>query len=94
MVNNDNIGLQCLLVRHERFDRSVDAKEMKTKDCEETACAFLTMITKKNRPTKTWVDKGAENAGELKKLSKAERIKIYSTLSETEAAFAEVTKRS
>ena len=52
------------------------------------------MITKKNRPRKIGVDKGTEFAGDLKKLCKAEGIQIYSTMSETKAAFAKRTKRS
>ena len=52
------------------------------------------MITKKNGPKKILVDKGTEFAGEFKKLWKAEGIQIYSTMSETKAAFAERTKRS
>ena len=65
---------------------------MKTKDSKETVRAFLTMITKKNRPKKIWVDKRTEFAGEFKKLCKAEKIHIYSTLGETKAAFAERNK--
>ena len=90
----DNNGVKYLLVRQDLFDRTVDANWMKTKDSKETVRAFLTMITKKNRPKKIWVDKGTEFAGEFKKLSKAERIQIYSTMSETKAAFAERTIRS
>ena len=82
-----------LLVRQDLFDRTVDAKENKSKDSKETVRAFLTMITKKNRP-KIWVDKGTEFAGEFKKLCKAEGVQIYSTMSETKAAFAERTIRS
>ena len=67
---------------------------MKTKDSKETVRAFLSMITKTNRPRNIWVDKGSEFAGEFKKLCKAEGIQIYSTLSETKAAFAERTIRS
>ena len=52
------------------------------------------MITKKNRPKKIWVDKGTDFAGEFKKICKAEGIRIYSTMSETKAAFAERTIRS
>ena len=37
------------------------------------------------------VDQGTEIAGEFKKFCSAERIEIYSTISETEAAFAERT---
>ena len=87
-------GVKYLLVRQDLFDRTVDAKGMKTKDSMETVRAFLTMITKKNRPKKMWFDKGTEFAGEFKKICKAEGIQIYSTMSETKAAFAERTIRS
>ena len=80
--------------RQDLFDRTVDAKGMKTKDSKETGRAFVSMITKKNRPRKICVDKGTEFAGEFKKLCKAEGIQIYSTKSETKAAFAERTMRS
>ena len=76
----DNNGVNYLLVRQDLFDRTVDAKGMKTKDSKETVHAFLTMITKKNRPKKIWADKGTEFAGEFKKLCKAEGIQIYSTM--------------
>ena len=87
-------GVKYLLVRQDLFDRTVDAKGMKTKDSKETLCGFLTMILKKNRPNKIWVDKGTEFAGEFKKLWKAKGIQIYSTMKETKAAYAERTIRS
>ena len=58
-------GVRHLLVHQGLFDRTVDAKRMKTKDSKETVRAFLTMITNKNRPEKVWVDKGTEIAGEF-----------------------------
>ena len=93
----DNNGVKYRLFPQDLFDRTVDAKGMKTKNSKEAVCAFfafLTMITKKNRPKKNWVDKGTEFAGEFKKLCKAEGIQNYPTLSETKAAFAERTIRS
>ena len=90
----DNNGVNYLLARQDLFDRTVYAKGMKTKDSKETVRAFLTMITKKNRPKKIWVEEGTEFAGEFKKICKAEGIQIYSTMSETKAAFAERTIRS
>ena len=90
----DKNGTENLLVRQDLFGRAVGAKGMKTKNSKETVRAFLTMITKKNRPRKDWVDKGTEFAGEFKKLCRAEGIQIYSTMSETKAAFAERTIRS
>ena len=90
----DKNGVKYLLVRQDLFDRTVDAKGMKTKDSKETVRAFLTMITIKNRPKKIWVDKGTDFAADFEKFCKAERIQIYSTMSETKAAFAERTIRS
>ena len=90
-VAKDNNGVKYLPFRQDLFDRTVDAKGMKKVDSKETVPAFLTMITKKNRPKTIWVDEGTELAGEFKKLCKAEGIQIHSTMSETEAAFAERT---
>ena len=64
---------------------------MKTKDSQETVKALSTIITKKNRPKKIWVDKGTAFAGAFKKFCSAEVIQVYSTMSETKAAFAERT---
>ena len=76
------------------FDRTVVAKARKTKVSKETVRAVLTIITRRNRPKNVWVDKGTEFAGELKNYCKAEEKQIYSTMKETEAAFAEPTIRS
>ena len=93
-IAKDNIGVKYLLVRQDLFNRTVDARRMKSKDSKKTVCAFLSMITKKNRLKKIWVHKGTEFAGEFKNLCKAEGIQIYSTMSETKTAFAERTIRS
>ena len=90
----ENNGLKYLLVRQDLFDRTVNAKGMKTKDSQETVKAFSSMVTKKNRPKKIWVDKGTDFAGAFKKFCAAEGIQVYSTMSETKAAFAERTIRS
>ena len=45
-------GVKYLLVRKYLFDRTVNAKGMKTKDSQETVKAFSSMITKINRPKK------------------------------------------
>ena len=52
------------------------------------------MITKKNRPRKIWVDKGTEFNGAFTNCCAAEGIQVYSTMTETKAAFAERTRRS
>ena len=90
----DKNGVKYLLVRQDLFDRTVDAKRMKTKDSKETVKTFSKMITKKNRAKKNWVDQGTEFAGDFKKFCSAEGIEIYSTMSETKAAFEERTIRS
>ena len=89
-----NNGVNYLLVRQDLFDRTVNARGMKTNDSQETVKAFSAMLTKKNRPKKIWVDKGTEFAGAFKKFCAAEGIQVYSTMSETKAAFAERTIRS
>ena len=90
----ENNGVNYLLVRQDLFDRTVNAKGMKTKYSQETVKAVSSMITKKNRPKKIWVDRGTEFAGAFKKFCVAEGIQFYSTMSETKAAFAERTIRS
>ena len=63
-----NNGVKYLLVRQDMFDRIVNAGGMKTKDSQETVKDLSSMITKKNRPIKIWVDKGTEFAGACKKV--------------------------
>ena len=43
----DSNGVKYLLVRQDLFDRTVDAKGMKSKESKETVRAFLTMTTEK-----------------------------------------------
>ena len=59
-------GVNYLVVRQDLFDRNVDAKGLKTKGSKETVRSFLSMITKKNRHKKIWVDKGIDFAGKIK----------------------------
>ena len=93
-LSTDNNGVKYLLVRQDLFDRTVDAKGMERRDSKETVKIFSKMNTKRNRPKKIWVDQGTEFAGEFKKCCSAEGIQIYSTMSDTKAAFAERTIRS
>ena len=90
----ENNGVKYLLVRQDLFDRTVNAKGRKTKDSQETVKASSSMVTKKNRTKKFWAYKGTEFAGAFKKFCAAEWIQVYSTMSETKAAFAERTIRS
>ena len=49
-VAKEIIGVKCcLLVHRNLFDRTVDAKGMKTIDCEEAVGAFSTMIRNMER---------------------------------------------
>ena len=90
----ENNGVKYLLVRQDLFDRNVNAKRMKTKDSQETVTAFSSMITKRNRPKKIWVDKKTEFAGAFNMSCTAEGIQVYPTMSDTKAASAERTIRS
>ena len=90
----ENNGVMYLLVRQDLFDRTVNAKEMKTKDSQETVKAFSSTITKRNRPKKIWVDKGTEFAGAFQNFCAAEGMQVYSAMNESRAAFAERTIRS
>ena len=54
----ENNGVKYLLVRQDLFDRTVNAKGMKTKDSQETVKAFSSMITKKNRTKKFGLTRG------------------------------------
>ena len=48
----DNNNVKYLVIFRDVFDRTLDAKGMKTKDSKETVRTFLTMITEKNRRKK------------------------------------------
>ena len=50
--------------------------------------------TKKERPKKVWVEKGAEVASEFSKVCKTEGLQTYSTVSDIEATIAERAIRS
>ena len=69
----DNNDVKYLLVRQDLFDRTVDAKGMKTKDSTETVRAFLSMIAKKFVPKKF---------GLTRKQNLLESLKIFAKLKE------------
>ena len=94
ILAKENNVVKYLLVLQDLFKRTVKAEGKKSKDSQETVRAFLSMVTKRNRPKKIWVYKGVEFAGACKKFCAAEGIHVYSTMSETKAAFAERTIRS
>ena len=90
----ENNGVKCLLVRQDLFHRTINAEGTKRKVSQETVKAVSSMITKRNRPKKIWVDKGTEFAGAFNECCAVDRIQVYSTMSETKGAFAERTIRS
>ena len=51
-------GVIYLLVRQDLFDRTVNAKGIKTKDSQETVKTFRSMITKSNLPKKFGLTSG------------------------------------
>ena len=89
----ENNGIKYLIVRQDLFDRTVNAKRIKTKDSQESVTASSSMITKSNRPKNNFFDKSIEFAGAFKKFCAAEWIQVYSAISETKAAFAKRTIR-
>ena len=48
----DNNGVKYLLVLLDLFERTVDAKGMRTRCSEKTVLSFFTLITKNNRTVK------------------------------------------
>ena len=70
ILANDNNAVKCLLVRQDLLGRTVDANGKKTKDSKKSVRAFLTMITKKNRSTRSWVDNGTNFAAEFENYAK------------------------
>ena len=52
LADNNN-GKTYLLVRQDLFDRTVDAKRMKTKDFKETVRAFLLCLQTRIDPQKS-----------------------------------------
>ena len=76
------------------FLRFVRVQTLKTEYAKETLQAFKKLISRKNTPEKLWVDKGTEYGGAFNKFCKEKRIEVYSTMSETKAAFAERTIQS
>ena len=70
-IAKSNNGVKCIL-----FERTVDAKGIKTKGTKEMVCEILTMNRKKNWTKNFWMHKEKEFAGEFKKLCKADWSKI------------------
>lgn len=89
-----NGGTKYLLVCVDVFSRFVRVQPMKIKDAATTKAAFIKMLTKGHQPKKIWVDKGKEFEGVFKSFCKTLNISIYSTFSETKAAYAERAIRS
>ena len=73
----DNNGVELLLVRQDLFDRTVDAKEMKTKVSKETVGAFLSMITKKKCPKKFRLTRDQNLLESVKIYAKLKEYKIF-----------------
>ena len=62
----ENNGVKYLLVRQDLFDRTVNAKGMKTKDSQETVKAFSSKTTKRNRAKKIGSTRGQSLLERLK----------------------------
>ena len=86
---SQNNGVKYLLVAVDIFSRFVRVQTMKTQYAKDNLEAFRKMISRKNTPEILWVDKGTEYGGTFNNFCKEKDIEIYSTMSETKAAFAE-----
>ena len=86
---SQNKGVKYLLVAVDVLSRFVRVQTMKTKYAKDTLQAFKKMIFPKNTSEKLWVDKGTDVGGTFKNFCKEKSIEVYSTMSETKAAFAE-----
>ena len=75
-LSKDNNGVKYLLVRQDLFDRTVDAKGLKTKDSKKTVRAFLTMITKKKRSKKFGLTREQSLLEILRKYAKLKEYKF------------------
>ena len=69
-------GVKIVLVCQDLFNRSVDVKGMKTEDSKETVRAFLTMITRKNRPRKVGLTRKQVLLESLKNYAKLKQYKV------------------
>ena len=72
----DSNGVKYLLVRQDLFDRTVDAKGMKSKDSKETVQAFLSMITKEIDPKKFGLTREQNLLESLKSYAKLKEYKF------------------
>ena len=74
----DNKGVKYLLVRQDLFDRTVEAKGMKTKNSKEMVRASLTMIEKKDHPKKIGLTRERNMVESLRNYAKLkEYILLY-----------------
>ena len=89
ILSDSNSGVKYLLVSFDVFSRFVRVQPMKSNYSNDAVVAFKKLLRKKSMPTKVWVDQGREFSGEFRKFCTDQKIKIYSTRSETKAAVAE-----
>ena len=101
-LSSENKGIKYLLVCVDIFSRYVRVEPMRNKYATTTKNAFMRMLRNVKHhvkqpphyPNTLWVDQGTEFAGEFKKFCNTKGMKIYSTHSETKAAYAERAIRS
>ena len=78
-----NEGVKYLLVSQDLFDRTSRCQKNENKRFQGNgSCIFDYEYKKKNSLENFWVDKGSKVAGQFTKISKAEGIQIYSTMSQ------------
>jgi len=90
-LKKENKGVTYLLVAVDVFSRFVRVQPLQNKSASTTLDAFKKF---KCKPNQLWVDEGTEFGGVFKTFCKQNKISIYSTHSESKAAFAERAIRS
>ena len=85
---SQNNGVKYLLVAVDVFSRIFRNQIKKSKYARDILQAFKKLISrKKNTPEKLWVDRGTEYGETSQIFCKEKNNEVYSTRSETEAAF-------
>ena len=75
-LSKDNNGVKYVLVQRDMFDRTVDAKKLKTKDSTEVIRAFLTVIRKNNWPQRIVSTREQNLQESLKNFAKLKEYKF------------------
>ena len=86
---SQNNGVKYLLVAVDIFFEICQSSNNENKSCQRHFTNFHKKISRIKTPEKLWVDKRTEHGGTFKKFCEEKDMEVYSTMSETKAAFEE-----